>query len=149
MTSPMTCQRTSLDIGCRWLIVASSIFATRSLSPCPVTATVGTIGTPNSSSSFGMSIRIPLCLASSTMLSATTTGILCSSTCIAMTRFLSRAVASMTSMTTSAPSFKIRRAIISASLVGSSVYAPGTSISLAVLPPYLIVPSVKPTVVPG
>ena len=129
ITSPIALQRSSLPGTLRSFAPgsrrppgpASVSLSSRRLIPSPVTATVGTTGTPRDLSSSSTSISIPLWRASSTMFRATTTGSPRSITCRARNRFRSRAVASSTRITASAPSSTILSATSSASLVGERV----------------------------
>ena len=116
--------------------------------PSPVSATVGTTGTPSIFSNFFSSIFIPRCPASSHRFSAIMTGKSPSSSSSVRYRFLSRFVALTTFITTSA-SFNILEATFSALFDGSSEYVPGASIISTVLPSILIFPFEKSTVVPG
>ena len=108
----MAFQRASLDIGCIGLTLASSIFDISSLIP------VGDCDCRDHRNAqfFFQLLHIyndPPVSRLIHHVEGDDNGDVVLRTCIAMTRFLSSAVASMTRMTISAPSFRIRRAMTS------------------------------------
>jgi len=86
-------------------LAASMACSARYIPPLPFIALIGTILHPSCSLSSTVSIMSPFLRTKSIMLSAITTGILSSSTCVVRYRFLSRFVPSIMFIITSGFSF--------------------------------------------